>query len=250
MNTAERSVNRSRRWSNSHSSMTSLTQRGPAHPGFSPVPRRATPWRDGMCAGRDHRRRQSRSPPSMGTVTIATQTKSRCSVGDEDSAARPQNSNARCFSNSSSTAAMPSRSQIRPNNEGPPMRFAANDNDPSASSSSALIGSTWSVSLAPDESSEASAPDAIESSARRIGDDGSAHSTIDALALDHLDISEITRLLDAEERAPPKESTTNSKSRYAFKPIICATRGTTFSENHNSAPRKSRLARTNTILSV
>ena len=61
---------------------------------------------------------------------------------------------------------MPSRSQIRPNSKGPPMRLAATDNDPSASSSSALTRNTWSVSLAPEANSEARAPEAIKSSAR------------------------------------------------------------------------------------
>jgi hypothetical protein len=44
------------------------------------------------------------------------------------------------------------------------MRLAATDNDPSASSSSALMGNTWSVSLAPEANSEAS--EAIKSSVR------------------------------------------------------------------------------------
>ena len=48
-------------------------------------------------------------------------------------------------------AAMPSRSQIRRNSKGPPMRLAATDNDPSASASSVLMSNTWSVTLAPDE---------------------------------------------------------------------------------------------------
>ena len=39
-------------------------------------------------------------------------------------------------------AAMPSRSQIRRNSKGPPMRLAATDNDPSASASSALMSNT------------------------------------------------------------------------------------------------------------
>ena len=61
---------------------------------------------------------------------------------------------------------MPSRSQSRPNSIGPPIRLAATDSAPSASSSSALISSTWSVSLAPEAMSEASAPEAASSSAR------------------------------------------------------------------------------------
>ena len=52
---------------------------------------------------------------------------------------------------------MPSRSQIRPNSNGPPMRLAATDNDPSLSSLSVVMSNTCSVNLAPEASSDARA---------------------------------------------------------------------------------------------
>src|ERR1019366_1849400 len=76
------------------------------------------------------------------------------------------NSKARSFNRSPRTWARPSRSHILPNSNGPPMRFAETDSAPSASSSSALMRSTRSVSLAPEASNEANAPEAASSSAR------------------------------------------------------------------------------------
>src|SRR5450756_2108478 len=66
-----------------------------------------------------HPGRASRSDP---------ETKSRCKVPTK-TARSTANSNARCFSSSPNTSAMPSRSQIRPNSNGPPIRLAAMDND-------------------------------------------------------------------------------------------------------------------------
>jgi hypothetical protein len=85
--------------------------------------------------------------------------------GDEDGAFSA-NSKARSFNRSPRTLATPSRSHILPNNKGPPMLFAETDSSPSGSSSSALMRSTWSVSLAPEASNDANAPEAARSSAR------------------------------------------------------------------------------------
>src|SRR6266702_1082754 len=141
---------------------------------------------------------QSRSDP---------ETKIRCSVPTK-TARSTANSKARCRSSSPSTTAMPSRSHSRPNSNGPPMRLAATDNDPSASSSSALMSNTWSVSLAPEANSEARAPEAIRSSARpRL-----AYGSVDASVLDHLNVGARAGSFDAEEhggsqnRAPRQQT--------------------------------------------
>ena len=85
--------------------------------------------------------------------------------GDEHGAL-DRNSNARSFSKWVRTSATPSRSQIRPNSIGPPIRFAVTDSAPSASSSSALMSNTSIGELAPEAMREASAPEAANSSAR------------------------------------------------------------------------------------
>ena len=109
------------------------------------------------------------------------------------------------------------------------MRLAATDNDPSASASSALMSNTWSVSLAPDESSEASAPDAMRSSARpEIGDDRLAHGAVNALVLDHLDVGAIAGLLDAEEHGASERRHHGFRVALSLQAYNMCKRGTTF----------------------
>jgi hypothetical protein len=83
--------------------------------------------------------------------TVAVRARRLQSMQVATNAARSTgNSKARSSSKSVSTSATPSRSQILPNNIGPPIRLAATDSAPSTSSSSALISNTSSVSLAPE----------------------------------------------------------------------------------------------------
>ena len=97
------------------------------------------------------------------------------------------------------------------------MRLAATDNDPSASSSSALTRNTWSVSLAPEANSEARAPEAIKSSARpQISDDGLPYGAVDAVVLDHLNVGARAGFLDAEEHWRPQNRAPRQLTRAEY----------------------------------
>jgi hypothetical protein len=62
------------------------------------------------------------------------------------------------------------------------------------------MSNTWSVSLAPEASSEVESAGGNEVvGAPQIGDDGSVHGALDAFVLDHLDVGALAKLLDAEE---------------------------------------------------
>ena len=186
MNTAESTVKRSRRRSKSFSSMTSFTQRGERAAGSSPVPPRAKPSRDRNGEGRERRHRRCRSPPSRQKSRIDPETKSRCRVPTNTArSTKLEGAMLRRFTKHVGDADRP---QIRPKSNGPPMRLAATDNDPSLSPSSVVMSNMVSETGAGGERRRQSAGRDEVIGAPQIGDHGIAHGAVETLVLDYLDV--------------------------------------------------------------